>query len=83
MEDSTSTMGQRVKLAELKAHLAEERAARNQALLNNKLQEVNQLQNTLNSQTKVCCWYMISQKFSILFVEVCQLLKCKLGLENL
>lgn len=42
-----------MKLAELKAHLAEERAGRNQALLNHKLQEVNQLQNALNSQTKV------------------------------
>ena len=46
-------MEQRVKLAELKAHLAEERAQRNQSLLNQKLQEVNHLQHQLNSQTKV------------------------------
>ncbi|XP_067938241.1 interaptin-like [Watersipora subatra] len=51
-ESASTALEQRVKLAELKAHLAEERAARNQALLNHKLQEVNQLQHTLNSQTK-------------------------------
>jgi len=49
----SQALEQRIKLAELKAHLAEERANRNQALLNKKLQEVNQLQTHLNSQTKV------------------------------
>ena len=53
-DGASAALEQRVKLAELKAHLAEERAARNQTLLNHKLQEVNQLQHTLNSQTKVC-----------------------------
>ncbi|XP_067937050.1 calponin homology domain-containing protein DDB_G0272472-like [Watersipora subatra] len=54
---SLSTAGvesleQKVRLAELKARLADERANRNQAILSQKMQEVNELQHTINSQTK-------------------------------
>lgn len=47
------SLEQKVRLAELKAKLAEERAHRNQAMLSQKMHEVNQLQDTLNHQTKV------------------------------
>ena len=49
------SLEQKVRLAELKARLADERATRNQAMLTQKMREVNDLQNTLNSQTKVSC----------------------------
>lgn len=47
------SLEQKVRLAELKARLADERANRNQAMLSHKMQEVNDLQSTLNCQTKV------------------------------
>lgn len=47
------SLEQKVRLAELKARLADERASRNQAMLTQKMREVNDLQHTLNSQTKV------------------------------
>jgi len=47
------SLEQKVRLAELKAQLAEERANRNQAMLSQKMHEVNGLQSTLNQQAKV------------------------------
>jgi len=46
------SLEQKVRLAELKARLADERATRNQAMLTQKMREVNDLQNSLNCQTK-------------------------------
>ena len=54
-EQGMDSLEQKVRLAELKARLADERATRNQAMLTQKMREVNDLQNTLNSQTKVSC----------------------------
>ena len=47
------SLEQKVRLAELKARLADERANRNHAMLSQKMHEVNELQQTLNCQTKV------------------------------
>lgn len=60
------SLEQKVRLAELKARLADERATRNQAMLTQKMREVNDLQNSLNCQTKV--WVSI-QHVSVWYCE--------------